>query len=521
MHGLILVLLLNGWAIPQRIERDDPPSGSARADAPVVTRTLGSEATLREDIDQLIRNAGLRGADWGVMIVSLTNGDTLYALEPDRAMSPASNAKLFTTAAALYYLGAQFRMSTFLMAAGPVDDGVLAGDLVIYGTGDPTFSARYGGATAVFDAFADTLEARGIRAIGGDVVGDASYFRGPGAAEGWQTNYIDASYAAPASALSFAENLATLRIQPGATGGPPTVTLVPGGEGIEILNEATTTASGRVSIQAMRRAYEAPLVVVGRIPRASRGVTRTLPVSDPAGYAAAAFREILTQRGIVVRGTSRSVQRVQDSPVTGRSVFAPAFDRASPLRVLALHHSPALLEILTTVNKRSHNLFAEQTFRAVGRVATGDGSVEGGAQAVQNLIARETGIDTTQVRLYDGSGLSVLNRVSARAVIHLLGYMARSPMWEAYRTTLPEAGAPDGLRRMQRTRADRNLVAKTGTLSGVSALSGYVRAANGELLAFSILSNDVASTWRAKRVEDGIGVRLANFTRGDPGPPLR
>jgi D-alanyl-D-alanine carboxypeptidase/D-alanyl-D-alanine-endopeptidase (penicillin-binding protein 4) len=212
---------------------------------------------------------------------------------------------------------------------------------------------------------------------------------------------------------------------------------------------------------------------------------------------------------------------VQDSPVTGRSVFAPAFDRASPLRVLALHHSPALLEILTTVNKRSHNLFAEQTFRAVGRVATGDGSVEGGAQAVQNLIARETGIDTTQVRLYDGSGLSVLNRVSARAVIHLLGYMARSPMWEAYRTTLPEAGAPDGLRRMQRTRADRNLVAKTGTLSGVSALSGYVRAANGELLAFSILSNDVASTWRAKRVEDGIGVRLANFTRGDPGPPLR
>lgn len=515
MHGLILVLLLNGLG-PGALEND-----SLRVVRPdtTVPATAGTIASLREDIDQLIRGSGLRGADWGVMVVSLTHGDTLYAREADRAFSPASNVKLFTTAAALYYLGPHFRMNTFLMATGPVENGVLAGDLILYGTGDPTFSARYGASTSVFEAFADSLEARGIRAVSGDVVGDASYFSGPGAAQGWQTNYIDASYAAPASALSFAENLATLRIEPGAAGSPPSVRLVPGGEGIEILNEARTTTSGRVSIRATRRAYEAPLVVVGSIPRSSRGVTRTLPVSDPAGYAAAAFREILSERGIEVRGSSRSVQRVQDSPVTGRSVFAPAFDDAAPLRVLALHHSPALLEILTTVNKRSHNLFAEQTFRALGRVATGDGSVEGGAQAVQHLLARETGIDTTQVRLYDGSGLSVLNRVSPRSVIHLLAFMARSPMWESYRSTLPEAGAPDGLRRMQRTRADGNLVAKTGTLSSVSALSGYVRAANGELLAFSILSNDVASTWRAKRVEDGIGARLANFTRGDPGQP--
>jgi LysM repeat protein len=115
--------------------------------------------------------------------------------------------------------------------------------------------------------------------------------------------------------------------------------------------------------------------------------------------------------------------------------------------------------------------------------------------------------------LYDGSGLSVLNRSSARSFIELLAVMARSPMWEYYWHTLPEAGASDGLRRMYRTAAEHNLRAKTGTIDRVSALSGYVSAANGERLAFSIISNNVPSTWMAKRVEDAIGARLANFDR--------
>jgi D-alanyl-D-alanine carboxypeptidase/D-alanyl-D-alanine-endopeptidase (penicillin-binding protein 4) len=514
MYRFILLLLVNGWSTstqPPQMRSGAPPAASAAAVQP--SRDAALLADLRADINRVIRGAGFRSDRWGVIVVSLTRGDTLYALEPDLPLAPASNAKLFTSATALYYLGADFRFNTFLLTDGAIEDGILKGDLVLYGTGDPTFSDDFGGRTSVFESFADSLTALGIREIQGEIVGDASYFRGPGTARGWQENYIDAAYAAPASALSFAENIATVRVQPAERAGwRPVITLIPGGEGIAIVNQAMTTAGGRASIQAVRSAYEGPLTVQGRIPRTSRGVVRSVPVSDPPRYAAAVLREILMNRGIVVSGGVRSVQRAEDSPVTGRSVFAPAFDQAAPIRVLAVHNSPPLLDILTIVNKRSHNMFAEQSFRAVGRVAAGEGSVEGGARAVRHLLA-ETSADTSLVDLYDGSGLSALNRVTARSVVQLLAFVSQSPIWDAFWSTLPEAGAVDGLRRMQRTSAEHNLRAKTGTLNNVSALSGYVRSANGEQLAFSILANNVPSTWKAKRVEDAIGARLASFSR--------
>jgi len=207
------------------------------------------------------------------------------------------------------------------------------------------------------------------------------------------------------------------------------------------------------------------------------------------------------------------VETAEASPVTGRSVFAPALQHGTPLRVLAIHTSSPLIEVLDVINRRSHNLMAEQVLRTVGRVALGEGSVEAGAEAVSAMLDSEIESPSAAIRIYDGSGLSVLNRASARTIIHLLSFVARSPMWESYWSTLPEAGSTNGLRRMQRTAADGKLRAKTGTINRVSALSGYVRARNDEVLAFSIISNDVGSTWRAKRVEDAIGARLASFNR--------
>jgi D-alanyl-D-alanine carboxypeptidase/D-alanyl-D-alanine-endopeptidase (penicillin-binding protein 4) len=491
------------------------------ADSPVVALAparADALANLRADITRVIQQTRWRNDVWGVMVVSLTNGDTLFALEPDMPLAPASNMKLFTTAAALYYLGPRFRYNTFLLADGPLVEGTLQGDLVLYGTGDPTFSDRFGRGASVFEAFADTLLAHGIHEVSGDIVGDASYFRGSGTGLGWLETYIDASYAAPASALSFAENIATVRIEPADRAGwRPAIRLIPGGEGIAIVNQATTVQRGSTSLRAARSTYGGPLAVTGRISSRSRGVVRSVPVSDPPRYAAAVLREILVKRGIVVGGGVRAVHDETGSPVTGRSVFAPAFDRRQPLRVLAVHESPPLLDVLTVINKRSHNLYAEQALRTVGRVATGEGSAAGGAHALLHFISREASIDTTAMRVLDGSGLSPLNRVTARSLIQLLAYMAESTMADDYFVTLPEAGAIDGLQRMQRTPAQGNLRAKTGTLANVSALSGYVRAENGEQLAFAIVANNVPSTWRAKRVEDAIGARLARFSRDDPG----
>jgi D-alanyl-D-alanine carboxypeptidase/D-alanyl-D-alanine-endopeptidase (penicillin-binding protein 4) len=332
---------------------------------------------------------------------------------------------------------------------------------------------------------------------------------------------MSASYAALASALSFNDNLVTLHIRPAAQAGwRPEIQLVPGGEGIALVNQAATApAGGRTRIVVDRAAYDGPIVVQGQIAQGSQGLWRSVPVADPARYSAAVLRETLERRGIRVLGEVRAVQDAEESPVTGRSVFAPAFDKKPPLRVLAIHQSPPLQDILTVLNKKSHNLFADAVLRTVGRVVTGEGTVAGGARAVRYLMECETGGETPALEIFDGSGLSILNRTSPRTTIRLLAYMADSPVWEDFWATLPEAGDAHGLKRMYSTRAERNLRAKTGTIDHVSALSGYVHAANGERLAFSIMSNNVPSTWRAKRVEDAIGARLASFSRPHRGTP--
>jgi D-alanyl-D-alanine carboxypeptidase/D-alanyl-D-alanine-endopeptidase (penicillin-binding protein 4) len=518
MHSLLYLVLLSGLWRASAPEAPVQGLGGGRAGSgggAVAVAPAPAVASLRADLDRLVQAPGWPGDRWGVLVVSLDRGDTLYAREPDVGLVPASNLKLFTSAAALYYLGPEFRYTTYLLAAGRVEDGVLRGDLVLYGTGDPTISERFHGSRlAVWRAFADTLAALGVREVQGDVVGDASYFEGLARGRGWETSYMNAAYAASASALSFGENVALLQIRPGPSpGSRPSVRVVPGGDGAVVVNEATTVRGGGTSIRALRVSYEGPIVVRGQIGVQSGGVLRSVPVPDPALYAAAAFREVLEEAGIRVAGTARSVLRASESPVTGRSVFAPALERRAPLQVLAVHHSPPLREIVEVTNKKSHNLMAEQLLRTVGRVTLGEGTVEAGFRAVRYLLECETGVDGSELYMDDGSGLSPLNRATPHAVVGLLSYMAASPLWEPYWESLPEAGARDGLRRMYKTAAERNLRAKTGTINRVSALSGYVRAANGERLAFSIISNAVPSTWRAKRVEDAIGARLAAFQR--------
>jgi len=531
--GMIPILLLLLLQDPVQATSATPPvSGPsavtaptvAVAPAPAAVDAAGAAAVqgLRSDLTRLIGSPGWRDDRWGVIVVSLDRGDTIYSYQPDLPLAPASNLKLYTSAAALYYLGPEFRFNTYMMTDGTIEGGVLKGDLIVYGTGDPTLSGRYFRTQpTIWEIFADSLLALGVTEIQGDIVGDASYFGDNGAGEGWQESYINASYAALASALSYNENLVTLHIQPGEQAGwRPTVRLVPGGEGIALVNQARTVpAGGRTTIEVTRAAYDGPIVIRGQIALGASGVWRSVPVADPARFSVAVLRETLEQRGIRVQGEIRAVLDEAESPVAGRSVFAPAFDKTPPLRVLAIHQSPPLQEILTIVNKKSHNLFADVVLRTIGRVVTGEGTVAGGAKAVHYLMECETGGPDQALEIHDGSGLSALNRTTARTTIRLLSYMAESPMWESFWATLPEAGDANGLRRMYSTRAERNLRAKTGTIDRVSALSGYVRAANGELLAFSIISNNVPSTWRAKRVEDAIGARLANFTR--PGSPTR
>ncbi len=487
------------------------------AAAPAVAGPTESVSDLRSELAAALK-AAPGSPRYSVLAVSLDTGDTLFARGADTPLAPASNMKLLTTATALRELGPDYRYPTYLLAKGPVENGVLRGDLVLYGTGDPGISDRIQDSrTAVFEAFADSLAAMGIHTVTGDVVGDGTFFAGPLRGEGWDPRDLNDWFAAPTNGLAYQENMVTLRVAPTRPGQPPEIHTLPEGAVINLRNEARTVAGGvsrRNRIQITRDSPDQPIVIKGQIPRGGREVWRQMSVSDPGRYAASVLLTVLEERGIQVAGTPRSVPDAATSAVTGRRLWAPALKGdAAPLRLLATHVSPPLEDYLAITNKKSHNFFADLTLKTLGRVEEGDGSFAAGASVVKSFLAGSAQVDTTHIVMLDGSGLSGMDRVSAADFVRLLRTMARSDLWDEYWATLPEAGNPHELRRMYRSAAAGNLRAKTGTIEHVSALSGLVRSETGERILFSIVANDVPSTWGAKRVEDRIGMRLASFDR--------
>ncbi len=478
-----------------------------------------ADPEVQQDIESILSRTGWRSSTWGVLAVSLDYGDTLVAVNAEEPLIPASNVKLLTTAAALHYLGPDFRYRTYLLSDGPVVGGVLRGDLTLYGTGDPALSWRFADSrTAVMEALADSLVAAGVRRIDGDVVGDASYFPPPGQHPSWDPRDLDDWFAAPAAALSFNENVVTLRVVPGEVGRAPVVHTLPPKAEVPIQNAALTVAGRPSRLVTMARADGVgPIVVSGEIRSGARDRWDLVSVADPALFAAGALRQALSERGIMVSGRTRGVSDPSASILTGRTAWPDSTGRAP--RALATHHSPPLIDLLAVTNKSSHNLYAELILRTLGRHVMGDGSFEGGTAAVERFMLEEAGVPPGSVDLADGSGLSRDNRVSAAAFVRALGHMAQSDLWEPLWESLPQAGGRE-LRRMNRSAAEDNLRAKTGTLSSVSALSGQLRTVEGERVLFSILQNGVPSPRSAKYIEDRLSVRLATFRRSGGGAPV-
>lgn len=458
-------------------------------------------------------------ARWGALVYSLDSGDTILALSPDSALAPASNLKLLTTAAALHRLGPDYRFHTYVLSTAAVRDGVLDGDLTLYGTGDPGISDRFfGRKDEVFQRLIDQLESAGISEISGDLVADASFFPGPLRSEGWEPEDLNEHFTAGVSALSFNENVVSFRIRPSGAGSPPLVETIPPHSALEVRNDAMTVSGrARPRLAILREDPLGPVRITGRLAQNSRDVWRQMTVAVPADFVGASFRAALEGRGITVRGETRRVELPVESVV--KRLSAPALNRPGA-RILARHTSQPLSEYLAVVNKESNNLFSELIFRAVGRADSGLGSPHASSEAVRGSLLA-LGIDTSGLQQYDGSGLSSENRVSAATFVDLFRRMSAGPFWPPFWASLPRAGTRGELGRMYRSAAAGNLRAKTGTIEGVSALSGVVRSRDGERLAFSMIVNDSPSQTRAKRVENEIGVRLANFQRS-PGtaPPV-
>jgi D-alanyl-D-alanine carboxypeptidase/D-alanyl-D-alanine-endopeptidase (penicillin-binding protein 4) len=472
---------------------------------------------LRQRLGSLFGNTTWRGATWGVMVRSLDTGDTLYAMESGEPLAPASNLKLLTTAAALRILGPDYRFRTYVLTDGKISDGVLDGDLVLYGTGDPGISDRlYGGKDEVFELLIDQLVALGIHTVKGDLVGDASFLPGPLRPPGWHPSDLNDAFTGGVSALSFNENVVSFRVVPGAVGTAPAVYTIPENAGLAVVNTAQTVSSeARPRLAILRDEPLDPVRVEGRLLATSRDVYREMTVPVPAHFAASVFRATLEARGITLLGGIRTVD-ARERSVIG-TITAPALGRRGA-RILARHVSDPLSAYLAIVNKQSNNLFAELVFRVLGRTMSGVGSPAASAHAVRTALG-ELGVNMSDVVQLDGSGLSAGSRVSAGTFVDVIEHMASSPVWDEYWGSLPEAGRRGELGRMYNTTAAGNLRAKTGTIEGVSALTGMVRSRTGERLAFSLLVNGTRSNSRAKATENQVGTLLASFDRALSADP--
>jgi serine-type D-Ala-D-Ala carboxypeptidase/endopeptidase (penicillin-binding protein 4) len=496
------------------------PTPAYSATDPHEPEILHSEAAeLRIRFDGILTSTGNRQGRWGVLAVSMDRGDTLLSVNPDDVMVPASNMKLLTTAAALYHLGPGFRYRTFLLADGPQREHVLEGDLILYGTGDPTLSERFfPSATAPLDSLVRLVLRQGITQVRGSLVLDGSFFKGPDLHPDWDPRDLNDAFAAPVASLGFNENLVTVKVDPGTSlGAPAWVRAEPEGSGLEVLNLTRTFPAGsRSRVWLLRATPWDPIGIEGEVPLGSPAVWRGVPVPDPVVFTGLQFKRALESQGIRVHG-SVVVNRDADASRLSEASMMGGWRGGVPApRILGTLASPPLLEILRVINKRSNNLLAESVAKTLGRIVLGDGSYAGGQRVVEEFLLRQVEVDREKIRVRDGSGLSPDNGVSAGVLLQVLEYMAGSPWWEDYWSTLPEAGVRGELARMFRTPAERNLRAKTGTLRQVSALSGIVTTRAGERVLFSILSNEVASEYRAKRAEDQLAVHLASLTRPLP-----
>ncbi|HEY3747539.1 MAG TPA: D-alanyl-D-alanine carboxypeptidase/D-alanyl-D-alanine-endopeptidase [Gemmatimonadaceae bacterium] len=440
-----------------------------------------------------------RGGTWGAMVVSLTRGDTLYALNAGEEMMPASTMKLFSSAIAFETFGPNYHFSTDALRDGAVGpDGTLNGNLYIRGDGDPALSGKFlpGGASAPMNRLADLVAQQGIKHITGSVIGDATGFDDQKIPEGWLTRYLQASYAARVSALSLNENLIAVAVTPGAAGSPATVALEPSTSAIPLVSNVRTVAGSGARL-SFRKLGNGTIQANGSI--GTRAGTRKYVyiVEDPPSFATGAFMNALISRGVKVDG---GIKLGKTPPTATKVAGLP---------------SPALATMIAAMNRESINHYAELLFRDAARGLTRNavGSVQNASSTLDKFFATKVGVDTSRLIFADGSGLSTLDRVTPRSQVQLLSYAHRASWGPWLHSSLPVAGNSELLkRRMRNTPAEGNLHAKTGTTNDVIALAGYVTAVNGEVLAFSFLYNG-KDRWTAKSMIDVMSETLASFGR--------
>ena len=469
------------------------------APAPVPAGQGGIAAAL----DSIFNDTAFASAHWGVLVRSLESGETLYARNAGRMFVPASNMKIVTAVAALEALGPEYRYRTRVAASGPVRDGVLHGDLVVYGGGDPTISERFhGDVRTVFRGWADSLRAHGVRRVTGAVIGNDDVFDDVPLGRGWAWDDAADSYSAEISGLELNEGFVTVRVAPGPQRAAAVTTQPVSDEWVPVIGNVWMAPADSTPRVDIGRADSLSAVTVSGILPADTAVEQEVSVRNNTRFFASVLRQALLEAGIGIGGQSLDAD---DDPARGK----PA--SSTPLFT---HTSPPLRDILPAFLKPSQNQIGEMLLKTLGRELRGIGSAGAGVTAIDSMAA-SWGLPRRLLAQADGSGLSRYNLVAPEFLAALLERETRSPHFQVFAGALPVAGQDGTLRtRMRGTPAEANVRAKTGTLSGVRGLSGYVTTAAGERMVFSMIVNHhTLSSRDADRVAEAALMRIIALGR--------
>jgi D-alanyl-D-alanine carboxypeptidase/D-alanyl-D-alanine-endopeptidase (penicillin-binding protein 4) len=561
-HSPFVVSLLMCAAIAQAAAQ--PAAPGVVADPAQVEQTVAAAgspvARLQQELDAAFGDPSVN-ALWAVEIQSFDTGEVFFQRNAHMLVMPASNMKVVTMAVAADRLGWDFRFTTDVKTRGAIAGGVLKGDLIVSGNGDPTMSDRdKANPYMSFENWADLLKGMGITRIDGRIIGDDNLFDDQPLGEGWMWDDLTGSSAPPGGALQFNENLVRVVIAPAAAPGQPaTVRLEPEGSGLTLRANVMTIAAPTTpvtpdpslprALRVSRALGSSVLEVTGVIQVDANEISRQTPVLNPTIYYVNSLRDTLIRKGIEVSGAAVDIDDVTDEARP-----------AAPLRTLFVHGSSPLSEIGKTFMKVSQNTFGETLMTTIGErsgrtekfLAAAAGPIgavppttTGGtttsattppaltatvapavapsrhfqveaAREVYEDVLSSWGIPDTQHVIADGSGLSRYNFLTAHMLVRILRQMARDPHHAAaFEATLPIAGKDGTLeRRMKGTRAENNVRAKTGTIANVRSLSGYVRTRDNELIGFSVIANNFkARSATIDAVAELAIERLANFTR--------
>ncbi len=446
---------------------------------------------LRKRIDTRLAAPPLDHSLWGVILLG-PDGKQLYGQNADRMFIPASNTKLVVSAVAAALFPPDWTVRTSVYADGPVHDGVVEGDLVLYGRGDPTMGARCYAVDTTAPGACDTdpfarlrdlagqLRAQGITTVRGELIGDGSWFDGEVVNGDWETYDLNWWYAAPVSGLGFNDNSINFAYAPGATvGAPATITFTPDFGMVAFENRTRTVAAGQpTTIDFFREPGTLTVWAEGDVALGSQGGKEYFALPDPNLYTAWALRAVMADSGIAVLGPTRST--------TDSTQYLAARRGIALAEVASRPVSEWIFPVLNT----SQNWFAEMLLKQLGRQFGGGGSWKEGLALERRVLIDSMGVDSLQFALRDGSGLSSSNLVSPRAFATLLAWIRAHPRYDSFAAGLPQSGQRGSLKsRFVGTALEGKVRAKTGSISRVNTLSGYIELP-GRTLVFSVEANN-------------------------------